>query len=62
MHKKTKALKDTPRRNAPIHIPLDFENAIDGLLAVNPAEPVESKREPEKKPKDKAKKKPVVEE
>jgi hypothetical protein len=38
------------QRNPPLHIPLDFEAAIDGLLQVDPKQPVDSKREPEKKP------------
>lgn len=41
-------------RQTPIHIPLDFDTAVGGLLKVDPKEPVESVR---KKPaKKKAKK------
>jgi hypothetical protein len=31
-------------RQAPIHIPLDFETAVGGLLKVDPKQPVESVR------------------
>jgi len=45
--------KEKQARQPPIHIPLDFETAVSGLLKVDPKEPVESVRKP------RAKKKPA---
>lgn len=44
----------TAQRQPPIHIPLDFETAVGGLLKVDPKSPVESARK--KTAKRKAKK------
>ncbi len=41
------------KRKPPVHIPLDFETAIEGLLQVDPKSP-----EKAEKPKKGAKKKP----
>lgn len=48
------------KRNPPINIPLDFNKAVEGLLAVDPSKPVESARKPpEKSVQQKGKKKPA---
>jgi hypothetical protein len=40
--------KSEPKRLPPVHIPLSFESAVEGLLAVDPKGPVREKR-PKKK-------------
>ncbi|MEX0701655.1 MAG: hypothetical protein WD069_06115 [Planctomycetales bacterium] len=42
-------------RQPPVHIPLDFEQAVEGLIGVKPA--AKKKAEPEKKARPKRRKK-----
>jgi hypothetical protein len=41
------------KRLPPVSIPLDFETAVQGLLAVDPKEPIEQSKAAKKKPRPK---------
>jgi len=42
-----------PQRLPPVSIPLPFEKALEGLLAIDPQDPIEQAKREKKKPRPK---------